>query len=341
MPLLRTLAFASLAAAIVMPSQVLAATKAIAGHVQDSAGRPLPHVYLHQENGMTSAFTDELGNFRLEVDPKAASELLASAPGYQSVVIGMAAASEPIVLAKAPTVTVQPPEAAADEEAPSPDLLNNQFGLRYDWRNGTMGSFSNSIAGAVDNELGLNWRARLDDWLWTLDAERYRAAIKVPALTPNNPSATVFSPETIEGTLELGYALKAGSLEFAPYVAGLWRQGTAGTSGAAYTGTPLDWDQIRQAVGLGLEGTTRLLPRLVGLADLSYYTATNVTLTNAPYQLTGLTGGKLKLGLGYDLVPSIRLDVGYRHDYWRATNYSEDADVVTVGVSYHPAEVTP
>jgi|GEM_PF-2303104 hypothetical protein len=342
MSLHRTLPLALLAIAVAPPA--FAANATLSGHVQDANGHALAHVYVHQENGMTSAFSNERGEFTLELDPKGGSLLLAESPGYQPVEIPVAETTQPIQLAKSPAVAVPSETETAETRAQAPaDLLNNSFAVRYDWRWQTYGYFANSVAGAVDNELGLDWSARLDNWLWTLDAERSRAAVRVPSLTPSNPNASVLTPETIEGTLELGYALKAGEVEVAPYVAGLWRQVTAGSNGAAVTGTPLDADQTRQAIGLGLQGAKRIAPRLVAFGDLGVYTAPNVTFNNGPASITGLSGlngAKLKLGLGFDLIPTIRFDLTYRHDYWRATNYAEDADVAMLGISYHPAEVT-
>lgn len=323
-------------ALVALAGPALAATQAT-GRVQDASGKALPHVYVHQLGGVTATFTDEQGNFRLDLDPKAGTRLILSAPGYQGVEIDAAQLRAPVTLKPAPLVTA-PKAPAAPEAAPTSGFASG-YGLRYGWRNQTLASSGNSVGGLINNELGLNARIRQDAWVWGLDAYRNRAAVSLPSLT----AGTTFTPETVQAELSLGYLFGSGSLEVVPRLTALYRSVTANTQGAAYSGTPLDYDETRQAVGLGAAVGYRLMPGLDCLVEGDYFPGllTSETLKEAPSQLSGLQGLKVGLKLGYALVPGLQLQAGYQHESWGATNYAQDADVVLLGIVSRPAEVRP
>lgn len=322
-------------AVLAMASAAHAAALQVTGHVQDASGKALPHVYVHQLGGVTSTFTDEAGNFRLDLDPKAGSRVLLSAPGYRGVEVDARELKTPVTLTPAPQVTV--PSAASPAEPEAGSAFPSALGVRYGWRNQSLGSSGNAVAGPINNELGLFARLRQANVLWGLEAFRNRASVSVPGLN------TTFTPETTQAELSLGCVLGAPSLEVAPRLTALYRSVLANTQGAAYTGTPLDYDETRQAVGLGIALASTLGSGLEATLEADYYPSflTFNTLKDAPGQLTGLQGVKAGLKVGYTLVPGLQVQAGYQHESWGATGYAQDADVVLVGVASRPAEVRP
>lgn len=336
----RTLYAATAVVALAFGGVAQAATPSVSGRVQDASGRPLAHVYVHQEGGITSTFTDDQGNFRLERDPKANNRLVLSETGFQPVEVETNQLSR--VVTMQPSQVVTAPTIAPAQSSTEPSVLGSSFALRYDIRNEAIGFSGNSVNGTVNNELGLTYRNRFDAWYLTLDAFRNRAAVAMPDLTPNG--GTTFMPETLEGDLSLGYVWGLGGLELElPYLAGLYRDVSAGTNGVTYTNTPLDWNETRQAVGIGAKLGWRFAPRWSLGADLAYYPAVTTfdTLQHSPYQLSGLQGGKAGVGISYTLVPGINLGVGFQKQSFGATNFAEDSNVTMLTISSNPSEVTP
>lgn len=323
------------AVVLALGAAAYAAAPQVTGHVQDASGKALPHVYVHQLGGVTSTFTDDQGNFRLDLDPKAGTRVLMSAPGYQGVELDAGQLKSAVTLKPAPVVTV--PAAAVPPEAEATRPIASHLGVRYGWRNQTTGANGNGVSGAINNELGLSARLRQDHVLWGLEAFRNRASVAVPAM------GATFTPETVQAELSLGCVLGGPALEIAPRLSALYRSVHANTQGAAYTGTPLDYDETRQAVGVGVAVGTMLGDRLEVTLDGDYYPGflTFGSLKEAPAQLAGLQGLKAGLKLGYTLVPGLQLQAGYQHESWGATGYAQDADVVLVGVASRPAEVRP
>lgn len=233
------------------------------------------------------------------------------------------------------------PAQAADENAQGADLLGNSFGLRYQYRTFNAAERGNGIAGNVDNGLGLRWQGRWEKWLWRVDGERDRANLRLAdGLSPLNPDATVASPETFETNLSLGRVWNvAEAAAVAPYLAVDYRSLQANNSGARYTGTALDYNQIWLAPAVGLAAEWAIHLRLVLAADVAWYPVAAVTMPDAAYNLTETWGLKPSVSLGYSIVPGIRFEAAYRHDLWRASGFALDSDVVTLGLSSRPAEV--
>ncbi|HEY9765373.1 MAG TPA: carboxypeptidase-like regulatory domain-containing protein [Chroococcales cyanobacterium] len=318
----------------------LAAQAAIpVGLVQDPAGKPLAHVYVRQEGSLTSSFTDEQGKFRLFLDPRIGSRLVLSAPDYQPIEVDAEHLGAPLTLQPSRVVTV--PEAGTTSALPRPGLYAGSFGLRYGLRNQSLAYAGNTVNGTINNELGFSGRARLGDWLWSLEADRFRGAVALPELTSDG--GATFSPETIEAMLSLGYVQPAFGGEIAPYLAAIYRDVHANSGGVAYTGTPLDWDQSRQTVGIGASYSKSLLPDLFGTCDFSYYPAFSAfaSLARAPYQFSGLQGSQARFELATPIVPGIQVKLRFAHESWGANRYSEDANVLLLGISSHPGEVEP
>lgn len=311
------------------------AAQQVTGRVLDASGKALPHVYVHQLGGMTSTFTDDQGNFRLDLDPKAGNRLLFGAPGYRGIEVDAGALKQPVVLQKAPIVTG--PAVPAAPEAPAGSVFGSELGVRYGTRHQSVGANGNGVAGPINNELGLTARLRQGDVLWGFDAFRNRAAIALADL-----NATV-APETVQAELSLGCVLGGPALEIAPRLTALYRSVTANSQGAAYTGTPLDYDESRQALGLGVSLGTTLGARFEATLDADYFPsfATHSSLKDAPAQLAGLQGLKAGVTLGYALVPGLQVQAGYQHETWGATGYAQDADVVRLGLVSRPTEVRP
>ncbi|MNL35334.1 hypothetical protein D3C87_1573590 [compost metagenome] len=74
-------------------------------------------------------------------------------------------------------------------------------------------------------------------------------------------------------------------------------------------------------------------------ADVAWFPVAAVTMTGAPYDLTGTWGLKPSLALGFSPTPGIRVEAAYRHDLWRASGFALDSDVITLGLSSRPQEV--
>lgn len=333
MALTRILATTAVAVLAVAGAAAAAQTQAT-GHVQDASGKALPHVYVHQLGGVTSTFTDDQGNFRLDLDPKAGGRVLLSAPGYRGVEIDAQALKTPVTLQPAPVVTA--PEATLPQQATEPSVFASELGLRYGYRNQATAASGNRVEGAINNELGLSAHLRQDRVLWGFDAYRNRAAVAVSGLE------TTVNPETVQAALSLGCVLGSPGLELAPRLTALYRSVHANNQGAAYTGTALDYDESRQALGVGAAVGTSL-GGLEVMLDADYFPSflTYSSLKEAPSQLSGLQGLEAGLKLGYTVVPGLQLQVGYRHETWGATGYAQDADVVLLGVASRPAEVRP
>ncbi|HEY9855572.1 MAG TPA: carboxypeptidase-like regulatory domain-containing protein [Stenomitos sp.] len=321
-------------AVLALGSAAYAAAPQVTGHVQDASGKALAHVYVHQLGGVTSTFTDDQGNFRLDLDPKAGNRVILSAPGYRGVELEAGALKSAVTLQPAPVVTA--PTASAPVEAAPATVFASGLGLRYGWRNQSTSANGNTVAGTINHELGLSARLRQGTVLWGLEAFRNRAAVSVPNME------TTFSPETVQTELSLGCVLGSTGLEIAPRVTGLYRSAHANTQGAAYSGTPLDFDETRQAVGVGAAvGTT--FGAWEATLEGDYYPSflTWSSLKDAPSQLVGMQGLKAGLKLGYSIVPGLQLQAGYQHESWGATGFAQDADVILLGVMSRPTEVRP
>lgn len=333
-------ALLSLLVALGLARPAMAADRVVHGHVQARSGAPIDQVFVRQEGGLTSTFTDAHGNFALPVDPQAPDTLLLTAPDRVPARIAFSAADRPVVLALAPMVspptTVPPAVSIAPAQA---DVLDSGFALRGDYRtNDYVAQGANSVSGAVDGELGMNLALREGDWLLEADAMRNRPSVHVPGLSTDGQST--FAPEALEGTLDLGYLFHPAGLDVGPYLVGYGRSASSFANGAQYTGTALDWNDSRWSAGLGgqIAGWIYRPWHLEGLGRIEGYLLTNDRLSggNVPAQLSALHGAKAEVQLGWEFMPQVRLQVGYQHELWRAFGYAEDADIWTVGLGYYP-----
>lgn len=322
-----------LVAAVAAPfvAQAAFAQTTLTGRVTSADGQPVANAFVRQEGSLTSAFTDAQGRYTLTLSPQGRQVLTINADGYQSRQVPVAQAGnialQPIAV-YVPTFTPKTFEAARPTYRP----LDTQAGLSYQLGRLNAQHAGNTVDGTFDNMLFGQAQVRFGSWLVGGQLDRYKATIAASDMS--RPSTV--APERLEYRLRAGYALGSDSFELAPSLSVLNVGVTAGT--AAVTGTPYDYSHTRRAIGVELPFTWEATDRLSVFGSGAYYPSVGFKLDNAPYGVVDVGMTEATLGVGYAVVPSLRLDLRYARQMWRGS-VLEDQDVVGVGLTYRPERI--
>ncbi|MNX84216.1 hypothetical protein D3C86_1160060 [compost metagenome] len=76
------------------------------------------------------------------------------------------------------------------------------------------------------------------------------------------------------------------------------------------------------------------------MGSAAYYPALSFTSARAPYAVAGTSLWEAGLGLGYAIVPALRLELRYRHQ-GGSGDLALSRDEVAFGVTYRPERAQP
>lgn len=323
--------------ALGMPAYAAPAEPRLNGRVLNSQGVPLSNVFIQQQGGIASAISDERGNFVLKLDPTGQMVLVYSAVGYLNAEVSVGQAGsvilQPIPSYRPTFVLVQ--SAAAPVES---RLFDTSLSLSYGVRNQlTTFNQRNNVDGWANNEIQGDARYRVGDVALGLKGFRNKVPVTVTGLATQPTS--VPTVETSQVNLSLGYAFQAFAHEFLPQLVYSNYFVAPSNAGTPWTGTPLDYTQTRQGLGLALD-----VGHSIGAFDFignAAWLPYSISLTGAPYAVDNVGWNELGLLIGYNASPGLRIDLSYRRQFSSGTNYGDWANVYGLGLSYHPERNTP
>lgn len=256
--------------------------------------------------------------------------------------IALPALAQPAALQGSPSSSALPyaqaPLATAPTPQPSPPAaLSNRLGLDAAWRNIRVGYGSGAVDGTLDSEIGISGLLRLDRWILAGEAHHNRVGVNLAGYGNGNSAA--FSEEESAFQLAAGYAFPVGSAELAPLVAADLGIDMPYNQGVAYTDTPLDWKQTRQALGLGLVGSWEFVPAWTLDLQGAYYPAAWLTLDQAPYSVSGVWGYTWQAQVRRRIVPGIHLGLAYGGEGWSGSGgYARHDQTYALVFTYVPGE---
>lgn len=327
----------ALGLALSTTAPALAADAVVSGRVLDPDGKPAANVFVQQQGAIASATTDARGQYTLRLDPSGRQSLVFSGVGFLSRQVAVAGAQ--VVTMKAvptytPTFQPVPEEAAIGVYR----LFDTEIGLSYRLRDQAITYSGRNLSGWANNELWGEARYRVNNWALGLNGFRVKAPLTIgPLATQPSPAPTV---ETSQWNLTLGYVLGLGNVEILPQLS--WSNSyVTPSSSTPWTGTPADYAQTRQGLGLVLDAGTRL-GAVELIAHGMFVPSGSVIAPTAPYSLDALQWGEGRLTVGYNVIPGLRADLSYTRQFgWASGSYGESANVYGLGLSYHPERVTP
>jgi hypothetical protein len=225
---------------------------------------------------------------------------------------------------------------SAAETAP----LNSGLVFSYSMRNvnaqapGANGSNA-TIAGWSNNDFRLGARVRWKPWIVEADGAHYEVPADVTGLRKEDNPA--FKPSTWQAGARIGALWSfTPDLEGAILGAYRWNNTVPNNNRVPYTGSDLDFEQTRHALGgmalaawrpgrgkWHLEGSAGFYPLVYATADSPGSTIAASNLLEA------------RAILGYELIPGLRLGVGGGLERWSGTGQDQSVRL-TVGVHYTP-----
>jgi hypothetical protein len=337
--------FVPIAAALIAQVQPQAAAPlpvVATGVVADAAtGAPIAGALVQQEGSVTSAFTKEDGTFRLLLDKTGQATLSVSAVGYETfrLPIGngqglsakLAAVSGFVPAEAAPNAETT---AAGAEAAP----IDSGVTVAYRLRRQAVETGGAGYSGLANNDFRVGARFRLRPWLFEAEGAHYQTPVDLAGLSrEENPA---FSPSTWQAGARVGriFAL-SNDLETAASLAYRWSNTSPNNNAIRFTGSDLDVEQTRHAVGLsGLaawrpnrgpwqaEASLGLYPLVIGTAKAPGAPFANSFLTDA------------RAGVGYEIIRGMRVGVGYQFEDWRG-NGSDSSHMLLLNVHYQPGGI--
>ena len=342
MTLLPTLVAIALAAAPPNAQVAPAAPAAVDGRVVDAtSGRPVPGVRVQQDRAVTSVFTRPDGTFHLVLERGAGDRLTISGVGYEdrgapvgdgrNVVVKLA----PIggYAFAAPVLPTPPAGTSAAEAAP----LNTGLLLAYRLRGQATAAGAGRLEGLVTNDYRLGARLRLRPWVLDAEGSHHQTDVDVSGLAlAANPA---FRPSTWQAGARAGLLspLFSRDLEVAGQLAYRWTNTVPNNADVPYTGSGVDWEQTRHA--LGPLGTIAWRPgrgRFHLEGSLGWY---GVVLARAEAPGRPFADRQLidaRAIVGYEVVPGLRLGASYQLDRWSGDGGSDEARIGALQLHYTP-----
>ncbi|MDB5100466.1 MAG: hypothetical protein JWM80_4887 [Cyanobacteria bacterium RYN_339] len=320
----------------------------VTGVVRDAQSKePIGGALIQQEGSVTSVFTQPDGHFRLLMDRTGGGAITVSAVGYENVSTAVGAGKDLDLklksvsgfLPNAPLAPLTPVGMSAAETAP----LNSGLVFAYSLRNvnaaapGSNGSAS-TITGWSNNDFRLGARVRWKPWLVEVEGSHYEVPADVAGLRKEDNPA--FKPSTWQAGARLGAIWSVTSdLEGALLGAYRWSNTVPNNSRIPYTGSDLDFEQTRHALGgvalaawrpgrgrWHLEGSAGYYPLVYAIADSPGTPIAGSSLLEA------------RAILGYEIMPGLRLGLGGGLERWSGTGQDQSVRV-TLGVHYTPGGV--
>jgi hypothetical protein len=334
------------AAAVATTPARLPAT--VNGVVLDAlSGQPMPGALVQQVGSITSIFTGSDGHFRLLLERQGSAELTVSAMGYEDQKVAVGTGKDLTVslreisgfLPAVPLATLVPVGMSAAETAP----LNSGLMFTYSLRNnlitapGTSGAPA-SITGWSNNDFRLGMRFRWKPWLAEAEGDHFETPVDLVGLRKEDNPA--FKPSTWQAGARVGRLWSlTPDFEVAALGAYRWTDTVPNNSRVPYTGSDLDFEQTRHA--LGGEALAAWRPGRghwhleVGAG---YYPVVFAT-ADAPGKPFGesnmLDAHAL---LGYEVLPGLRVGLGGGLERWSGTG-SDQAVRLSLGMHYTPGGV--
>lgn len=303
-------------------------------------GRPIAGALVQQEGSVTSAFTNQKGQFRLLLDASGGTNLTVSNVGYDGATV-------PIGNGRALRVTLNPVGAfmptmplpallPSAETAVSSAPLNSGIRFGYRVRQSGITQAGAGISGFANNDFGLGLRFRWHPWLLEAEGAHNQFPVDVSGLgTDQNPA---FTPSTWQAGARVGpFYSFSNTLEGALQLGYQYKNVVPNNSDVRYTGSSIDYEQTRHA--LGLVGTLAWKPHQgpwhleasLGLYPLVYAWAKD----NQP-AIGGNFLTDARAEVAYELVPGLRLGLGYQLENWRGTLGSDDSNILALNLFYTP-----
>lgn len=319
-----------------LTAPAFAADGIVTGRVLGPDGKPAANVFVQQQGAIASAATDARGQYTLRLDPAGRQVLVFSGVGYLS---------QEVPVANAQTVVLKPVPTYQPTFNPVPEqavigiyrLFDTEVGLSYRVRDQFVTYSGRNLSGWANNEFAGSARYRVNNWALGLNGFRVKAPVTIPPLTTQPSPAP--SVETSQWNLSGGYVFGVGGFELLPQLVLSNYYVTPSTS-TPWTGTPADYAQTRQGLGISIDAGTRM-GALELMAHGMLAPWASVTTSTAPYSLESLQWGEVGATVGYNLFPGLRADLSYTRQFGSATRYGEGANVYGIGFSYHPERVTP
>ncbi|MEB3299285.1 MAG: carboxypeptidase-like regulatory domain-containing protein [Candidatus Sericytochromatia bacterium] len=314
---------------------------AIAGEVVDAVGRPVPSALVSLRGRVGLAVTDDSGRFTLE-GSDGVVVLVVSAPGYVTREVGRDAAArivlEPLPVYEAAFVTpARGSETAAGEQPVQAFPSRISLGLSArQWmvaREPDGDRPGRVASGLILNMLDATGQFRAGNFLVGVSTSRVKGKLTVGGLlTQPDPQPTV---EESTFVVSAGPVFGDASFEWVPSL--VWTGLTTQVSNAntPWTGTPLDYAQNRQGLGLGLDAGTVLFGATLR-AGLSYTPLQSVQMPAAPYEVTDFQPGTLHATLALPMASGLDLEVQTSRRFGSSKNLAEAVQDFRVGVAYRP-----
>lgn len=319
----------------------------VEGRVIDrQSGEPVAGVLVQQDGAVTSAFTQADGGFRLLLERGGVPTLRVSAVGYEPQEQALAAGQGPLLFRLSPLAGFVPaspmlPSAPMGQSAVETAPLNTGLIFAYRMREQVVSAGAAGYRGLVSNDYRIGMRFRLRPLLLEGEGAHHEVPMEVSGL--DKGTARVFQPSTWQAGARVGLLTPVfhPDLELALLGGYRWTNTVPNNGDVPYTGSDLDWEQTRHAMGgvalaawrplrgrFHVEASYGMYPWVYGSADAPGKPFANSQLTD----LRGL--------VGFEVVPGMRLGVGYQEDRWLGAGTDVDAArILSLQVHYTPGGV--
>jgi hypothetical protein len=319
----------------------------VTGVVTDANKEPIGGALIQQEGSVTSVFSQPDGHFRLLMDKTGGGAITVSAVGYENTTTAVGAGKDLTVSLKAvsgflpaaPLAPLTPVGLSAAETAP----LNTGLVFTYSMRNvnaqapGVTGTNA-TIAGWSNNDFRLGARFRWKPWLAEAEGAHYEVPAEVAGLRKEDNPA--FTPSTWQAGARFGALWSVtNDFEVAGLAAYRWNNTVPNNNRVPYTGSDLDFEQTRHALGgmalaawrpgrghWHLEGSAAYYPLVFATADSPGSAIASSNLVEA------------RAILGYEVMPGLRLGLGAGLERWSGVGQDQSVRL-SVGLHYTPGGV--
>lgn len=318
------------------------------GVVRDAAtGDPISGALVQQEGSVTSVFTGIDGTFRLLLDKTGGNKLTISAMGYEdtSLPVGsgtrLAARLQPVsgFMPVAPLAPLVPVGLSPAETAPLNSGIIFTYGLRNNYVSAPgSGGAAGTISGWSNNDFRLGLRFRWKPWLLEADGTHFEQPMDLAGLRKEDNPA--FKPSTWQAGARAGVMASLGAnVEVAALAAYRWTDTVPNNLGVPYTGSAMDFEQTRHAIGGELLAAFRpgrgrwhfelgggYYPLVYGFADSPGQPFADGNLIDA------------HAILGYEVMPGLRVGLGTALERYSDPGMDQGLKL-TLGMHYTPGGV--
>lgn len=305
--------------------------------------KPISNVYIKQFQSLNSAFSDKNGNYRLNLMRGYPAVLILQKEGFETTQIDVSFGRQNYVIKLSPIKTYNPvvPPAHTPLTPPeSTDVFGNQFTAFYQVHNGNHNFLNNSVNGFTINELGLNGHIQISNWLFKGDFFRNRFPIDVA----NFPFQPAFFVNSMQAKISAGQNWRI-SPTFNLFLGGdiLYHNSSPDNRNnqdslpVPYTGTLLDFEQHRAAVGASILAGWKLSESITILPEATLYPVGVLGLNNSSLNAFNfMYGGEIGARLKWEFAPGMSLVGQYRKQIFAGLSFFDNADYINMGLSFDP-----